>query len=125
LLLELVFEALFELALGAIFDLLVRSFAAFFETVEIKNSVLAFAGYSFLGAATGTLSLFIIPHPLFRPSRFHGVSLLLSPILAGLGMQQPGLLLRTKARTVLQIESFWNGFAFALGVAVVRFFFSK
>jgi hypothetical protein len=40
-------------------------------------------------------------------------------------MQQLGLLLGTKARTVLQIESFWNGFAFALGVAVVRFFFSK
>jgi len=52
LLLESVFEALFELALGAIFDLLVRAFAAFFETVEIKNSVLAFAGYSFLDAAT-------------------------------------------------------------------------
>jgi hypothetical protein len=52
LLLELVFEALFELALGAIFDLLVRAFAAFFETVEIKNSVLAFAGYSFFGRRT-------------------------------------------------------------------------
>jgi hypothetical protein len=52
LLIELVLLLLDELALGALFDLLVRAFAAFFETVEIKNSVLAFAGYSFLDAAT-------------------------------------------------------------------------
>src|SRR6266478_6162187 len=103
------FEALFEFALGTIFDLLIRAFATFFD----------FAGYTLLGAAAGALSLFIIPHPLFRPSRFHGIGLLVSPILTGLGMRQVGLSLRTKARTLLQIESFWNGFAFALGVALI------
>ena len=123
--LELVFEALFEFALAAILDLLVRSFAAFFESIEINNSILAFTGYTLLGAAAGALSLLIIPHPLFRPSRFHGISLLASPILTGLGMWQLGLSLRTKARTVLQIESFWNGFAFALGVALIRFYSAK
>jgi hypothetical protein len=124
-LVELVFEALSEFALEAIFDLLVRAFAAFFEIIEIKNSILAFTGYTLFDAAAGALSLFVIPHPIFRLSRFHGISLLASPILTGLGMWQLGLLLRTKARTVLQIESFWNGFAFALGVALVRFYFAK
>ena len=123
--LELVFEALFDFALAAIFDLLVRVFAAFFESIEINNSILAFTGYTLLGAAAGALSLFIIPHPLFRPSRFHGISLLASPVLTGLGMRQVGLSLRTKARTLLQIESFWNGFAFALGVALIRYYFAK
>jgi hypothetical protein len=123
--LELVLEALFEFALGVIFDLLVRAFAAFVEIFEFKNSIVAFAGYTLLGAAAGALTLFIIPHPLFRPSRFHGISLLVSPLLAGLGMRQVGLSLRTEARAVFQMESFWNGFAFALGVALVRFYFSK
>lgn len=84
--LELVFEALFESALAAIFDLLVRAFSALFASIEIKNSILALTGYTLLGAAAGALSLFIIPHPLFRPSRFHGISLLASPALTGLGM---------------------------------------
>ena len=120
--LELVFEAFFEFALAAIFDLLVRAFAAFFESIEIKNSILAVTRYTLLRAAAGALSLFVIPHPLFRPSRFfHGISLLASPILTGLGMWRLGLSLRTKARTVHQIESFWNGFAFALSVALIRF----
>jgi len=123
--LELVFEALFEYALAVIFDVLDRAFAAFFESIEIKNSILAVTGYTLLGAAAGALSLFIIPHPLFRPSQFHGISLLASPILTGLGMWQLGLSLRTKARPVLQIDSFWNGFAFALGVALIRFYFAK
>jgi hypothetical protein len=121
----LAFEALLEFALAAIFDLLGRAFAAFFKSIEIKNSILAFTGYTLLGAAAGALSLFMIPHPLFRPSRFHGISLLANPILTGSGMWQLGLSLRTKARTVLQIESFWNGFAFALGVALPRFCFAK
>ena len=119
------FEALFEFALGTICDLLIRAFATFFDFFEFKNSIVAFAGYTLLGAAAGALSLFIIPHPLFRPSRFHGIGLLVSPILTGLGMRQVGLSLRTKARTLLQIESFWNGFAFALGVALIRYYFAK
>jgi hypothetical protein len=67
-----------------------------------------------LGATASTLTLFIIPNPLFRPSRFHGISLLASPLLTGLGVRQARLSLRTGARTVFKIESFRNGFAFAL-----------
>jgi hypothetical protein len=100
--------------LAVIFDLLVRAFAAFVEIVEFKNSIVAFAWYTSLGATASTLTLFIIPNPLFRPSRFHGISLLASPLLTGLGVRQARLSLRTGARTVFKIESFRNGFAFAL-----------
>lgn len=124
-LLELVAESILEFAAEAIFDLAFRLFAAFVEISEFKNSALAFAVYALLGAATGGLSLLFFPHPILHPSRLHGISLLLSPILTGLGMRQIGLLLRTKNRSVLQIESFWTGFAFALGMALARFCFTK
>jgi hypothetical protein len=53
----------------------------------------------------------------------HGVSLILSPMLAGLAMSQFGRLLRNRGARTIQIESFVYGFAFALAMAVIRFAF--
>jgi hypothetical protein len=38
-------------------------------------------------------------------------------------MSQVGLVLRRKGKDSVQIESFGYGFTFALGVAIIRFFF--
>jgi hypothetical protein len=89
------------------------------------NPVLAVMGYLLLGVGFGALSVFLFPHPLVHPSRFHGISLILSPLITGLIMSQIGLLHRHKGRDSLQIESFGYGFTFALGVALVRFFFVR
>ena len=48
-----------------------------------------------------------------------------SPILAGLGMSLMGSALRKRNKKAMQIESFGYGFAFALGMALVRFFFTR
>ena len=95
------------------------------EISEFKNPLLACVGYVLLGAATGGLSLVLLPHPLFYPSRLHGISLVVSPILTGLAMWQVGSLLRTRNKKVIRIESFWYGFTFAVGMAFVRFYFTK
>ena len=122
---EAIFEALFEFALEAAFDLIVRAMAEVSEISEFKNPLLASVGYVLLGAATGGLSLVLLPHPLFYPSRLHGISLVVSPILTGLAMWQVGSLLRTRNKKVIRIESFWYGFTFAVGMAFVRFYFTK
>jgi hypothetical protein len=49
----------------------------------------------------------------------------ISPVLAGLGMSMVGSTLRKRNRKAMQIESFGYGFAFAFGMALVRFFFAK
>jgi hypothetical protein len=122
---EVIFEALFEFALEAAFDLIFRAIAEVFEISELNNPLLACLGYLLFGAATGGLSLLLYPHPLFHPSRVHGISLLVSPILTGLAMWQVGSLLRTKNKKVIRIESFWYGFTFAAGMALARFYFTK
>ena len=122
---EVIFEALFEFALEAAFDLIFRAIAEVFEISELTNPLLACVGYVLLGGATGGVSLLLYPHPLFHPSRVHGISLLVSPILTGLAMWQVGSLLRTKNKKVIRIESFWYGFTFAVGMAFVRFYFTK
>ena len=122
---EVIFEALFEFALEAAFDLISRAIAEVFEISELNNPLLACVGYVLLGGATGGLSLLLYPHPLFHPSRVHGISLLVGPILTGLAMWQVGSLLRTKNKKVIRIESFWYGFTFAAGMALARFCFTK
>jgi hypothetical protein len=124
-LLEIFFEAAFEFAAEFIGDIILRCFAAVFDTSEFKNPWLACVGYAFFGGVAGGMSLLIFPHPLVHPSRVPGLSVVISPVLAGLGMSILGSTLRKRNKKTMQIESFGYGFAFALGMALVRFFFVK
>jgi hypothetical protein len=122
---EILFEAAFEFAAESIGALVLRGIAALFDTSEFKNPVLAALGYVFLGGVAGGLSLLLFPHPLVHRSRVPGLSVFLSPVLAGLGMSLVGSTLRQRNKKSMQIESFGYGFAFAFGMALVRFFFVK
>ena len=128
-LLEILFEiflqAAFEFAAESIGALILRGLAAVFDPSEIKNPLLAALGYVFLGGVAGGLSLLFFPHPLVHRSRIPGLSVFISPILAGLGMSLVGSTLRRRNKRPMQIESFGYGFAFAFGMALVRFFFVK
>ena len=121
LVLEIFFEAAFEFAAEFLASLIWRGVAAVFDTTGFKNPVLACLGFVFLGGVVGGLSLLLFPHPLVHPSRFPGLSVVISPIFAGLGMSSVGSVLRKRNKKALQIESFGYGFAFAFGMAVVRF----
>ena len=124
-LLELFLEAAFEFAVEFVGALILRGVATVFETSEFKEPWLACIGYVFLGGVTGGLSLVFFPHRLVHPSRLPGLSVIISPILAGLGMSLVGTTLRKRNKRTLQIESFSYGFAFAFGLALVRFVFAK
>jgi hypothetical protein len=123
--LEIFAEALFEFAAEFVGALILRGLAEVFDTSEFKNPLLACIGYVFLGGVTGVVSLVFFPHPLFHPSRIPGVSVVISPVLAGAGMWTVGAALRKRNKKAMQIESFGYGFAFALGMAMVRFLFAK
>ena len=125
LLLEIFFEAAFEFAADFLGALILRGIAEIFDTSEFKNPLMACIGYVFLGEVGGGLSLLFFPHPLVHPSKVPGLSVVISPILAGFGMSLVGSTLRKRNKKVIQIESFGYGFAFALGMALVRFFFVK
>jgi hypothetical protein len=131
-LVSLLLEALLELAAEAVLDLLLRGAAhaltGLFKAAEDRNPVFAALGFALLGVLAGALSIHVFPHPLVHrqhPSKFHGISLVLSPIATGLAMSLLGSILRRRGKKVVPIESFWFGFAFALGMALVRFFFAK
>ena len=124
-LLELVGEFLLELFMAAVLDLVLRAIAKIFETFRFVSPVLASASYVLLGALAGGLSLLVFPHPLVHPSRFHGINLLVSPTATGLAMSLIGSMLSHQDKKVIRIESFGYGFAFAFGIALIRYFFAS
>ena len=123
--LELFLEAAFEFAAEIVGSLILRGIRAVFDRSEFKNPAIACVGYLLLGGMAGGLSLLLFPHPLVHPSRFPGISVVLSPVLAGSGMALVGSTLRRRNKKPTQLESFGYGFAFAFGMALVRFAFTS
>ena len=122
---ESLIEALFQYVLAAFVDVLLRSLGEAFQGTKIQNPALASAGFAFSGLILGGVSLLLFPHRLVHPSRFHGISLLVSPVITGLMMWATGIVLRQRDKKVTRLESFGYGFAFAFGMAFIRFLFAR
>jgi hypothetical protein len=76
--------------------------------------------FTLLGLALSFVSVLVLPRPLVHPSKFHGVSLLISPVITGLIMGFIGRAVRRRGKTPVQIESFAYGFTFAFAFALLR-----
>jgi len=125
LILEPLLDALFQYVITALVDGLLRSLGEAFQGAEIRNPALASAGFAFSGLIVGGVSLLLFPHRLVHPSRFHGISLLVSPVITGLLMWATGAALRRRDKKVTPLESFGYGFIFAFGMAFIRFLCAK
>src|SRR6266481_2836895 len=79
-------EIFLQLVVQVFFDFVIRILLELFGEKRIKNAVIAVLVYGALGALFGGLSLVFFPHPIVHPSRYHGISLLVSPVITGLVM---------------------------------------
>ena|ERR1700733_4043394 len=121
---EALLEALLEIVGEAVFALISRATGNLFTALLKSNRFLTTIGFA-VGVAAGFSTLLVFPHRLVQPSRFHGISLLISPLIAGLVMSQVGRAVRRQGLEAVEIESFGYGFIFALGMALIRFVFVK
>lgn len=125
---ELVFQIVLEFILQVFGELLVelglRSLTEPFRENKQRNAFLAFVGYAAMGFVVGGLSLLIFPQSFVRSAKLHGISLLITPTLAGLAMSGVGWLRHRQGATVIRLDSFSYGFIFAFGMALVRFLFT-
>ncbi len=117
---EAIFEVFLEFAGELLADVLSRLTGDVFKTDQPPHPVGSAVAWGLLGAAAGALSIIILPHPVFHRSRFHGISLIISPVASGSAMAALGAMLQRRGKRVVQIESFPYAFAFALGMALVR-----
>ena len=124
-LLELLAEFIFQFVMELFFSSVARLFPITAYKPHKKSPWLVALILLSLGAITGTLSATFFPHPLVPHSRFHGISLLLAPLLTGGAMAVFGAILRSKNRQPLTFENFCYGFTLALGMAAARFLMLK
>jgi|SRR5580658_81497 tetrahydromethanopterin S-methyltransferase subunit F len=121
LILDVLGEALLEIVSGFLVSLIGRAVPKATATPYRQDRFFTFCLFSILGAAAGLVSFALFPHPLVRPSRFHGISMAVSPVITGTAMFAIGRIELRFGRKSTQIESFWIGFVFALAMAIVRF----
>ena len=127
--LEIIFEVLLEgllqivLEIGAEAGL--RTLGEPFVDREKRNPFLAALGYFVFGAMLGGLSLLVFPDSFVRSERFHGINVIITPVLAGLVMALIGRLRERKGQEILRLDSFAYGFIFALPMAIIRFLYTN
>ena len=129
---EFLFEILFsffgELLLQLVFELLVDfGFGSLADNAKAakRNPIVAVCGWIVLGAVAGGLSLLLVRVHLLKQIWLRIAMLLIVPALAGLMMTILGKFREAKGQVRTCLESFWCGFAFALAMGLVRFFFAK
>ncbi|MFA6545223.1 MAG: hypothetical protein WCS99_12465 [Limisphaerales bacterium] len=129
---EFLFEILFsvfgELLLQLLFEVLVDiGFGALAGRAEAakRNPVVAFFGYILLGAIAGGLSLLLLRNHLLKAMWLRLTTLVVVPVVAGWMMSFIGSRREAKGKERTRMESFANGWAFALAMGMVRFFFAR
>jgi hypothetical protein len=80
--------------------------------------------YLGLGLFVGWLSILILPEAFVRSSNLHGISLLITPVLAGFTMSALGWIRLRQRKTLIRLETFSCGFVFAFGMALIRLLFT-
>ena len=123
--LAVIFEGALELSGDLLLELICRSLGQTVTPGEQRSPILAGIGYGLLGLIAGGLSLLIFPESFARSEKYHGASLLVSPVLAGLGMAGLGWLLKRQGKRLIRLDSFLYGYIFALPIAIVRFLYTS
>ena len=117
-LLQVVVEVLAQIGLHCLYSL-----AEPFR--KPPNPWFAAVGYTLFGAIAGGLSLLMFPAHLVKGKTLRMVNLVATPVAVGFVMSAVGLWRAKRGQTVLRIDRFFYGFAFALSLALVRFWFAK
>jgi hypothetical protein len=92
-----------------------------FLELRRMGPVLSGLVFALLGCGAGLFSLAAFPRPLLGAHRYRGASLIISPLIAGLGMSSIGAMVRRRGGRRTRIETFRYGFILALAMAIVRF----
>ena len=123
---EFLFEFIFEFILEILIQILAElGLHSIKEAYRERNPFFALFGYLLLGLLSGGVSVLLFPHSFIRSQRFHGISLVIIPLLGGAVMSGIGMLRRRRGDELIQLDSFSYGAVFAFGMALIRFLFTS
>ena len=133
--LESLFEFFGEYVLAVIWELLASTFGSAFRSRQSATAASAgtaaapafrvgWFGRLIAGTVLGALSVWLFPVSFAKTLDVKLAVLIGVPIACGLSMGLIGALKRRRGRDTAAIESFRNGFLFALPFVAIRFFFT-
>jgi hypothetical protein len=117
---EVLIPLIFEISCEFLWHCLGQTFVS----RESRTPIFAGIGYFLFGLILGGLSLLIFPQSFVRSKSFHGISLLITPVVCGLIMAAIGRWRERHGETLLRLDSFVYGFVFAFAMALVRFVYT-
>jgi len=123
-LLQIFLEFLLQVVGGVITDVVLHALSRFIRSSRTLNALVTLIMYLGLGLFVGWLSILILPEAFVRSSNLHGISLLITPVLAGFTMSALGWIRLRQRKTLIRLETFSCGFVFAFGMALIRLLFT-
>jgi len=123
-LLQIFLEFLLQVVGGVITDVVLHALSRFIRSSRTLNALVTLIMYLGLGLFVGWLSILILPEAFVRSSNLHGISLLITPVLAGFTMSALGWIRLRQRKTLIRLETFSCGFIFAFGMALIRLLFT-
>ena len=119
-LLEFIFEFVAELIFQAITEVGLEWLGQFFRRRPTLSTVLAFIIIALFGGFIGLILSNMIPQRIVPRSVIPGISLVLSPLAAGMMMKLFGDWRRSRGHQPTVLATFWGGALFAFSMALVR-----
>lgn len=117
---ELLFEFFVEVILQPVFELLGATGKELLRRYPWLRVVLAVIFIPLTGGLIGLFFSNMIPERIIPTPRATGISLFLSPMLAGLAMKYFGDWRRNNGHQPTLLATFWGGALFAFSMALVR-----
>jgi hypothetical protein len=123
-LLEIFLEFLLQIIGEVLIDVVLHAASRFAWVRETLNALMTAVMYVGLGLLIGFLSVSFFPKAFIRSSTLHGISLLITPVLAGFTMSAIGWIRVRRGNLLIRLESFSYGFIFAFAMALIRLMFT-
>jgi len=124
LIIEFLLEFLLQFAGELFLELIIHAGGRIPWVNRIANGVLLGLILFGLGAFIGAFSLIWFPEAFVRSESLHGISLVITPVLAGSAMAAIGWIRESRGKPVARVENFAYGYVLALGMALVRFYWT-
>ncbi len=122
---ELLGEALLQTLGEMIAELIGHSLRDTFRRPKPVTPWLATLGYVAWGALAGAISLWLFPEHFIQSPALRLVNVLSIPLISGYVMAKVGAWRRWREQGLIRLDSFLYGFAFAFGMALVRYIWAR
>ena len=120
LLIQLFAELFFQFLVEGLADLGIHTLSGRRKAHPLVSAI----GYALLGVILGALSLALIKDPFLEEPTWRIVNVIITPVFVGGAMGFVGTHRAKKGKKTVSLETFFNAYLFALGFALIRYFFA-